>query len=183
MKSQRATATRYARALFESARATGEVEAVGRDLEEFHTVFAAQPELRQVLGRPWIKPEERQELARGVAERVGASPLVRDFVALVAARRRIDLLAEIADVYRGLVDESLGRVRAQVQSAVPLTPDEQAQLGARLERLMARQVVLEPTVAPDLLGGFVARVGSVVVDGSLDGQLARMRQRLARGQA
>jgi F-type H+-transporting ATPase subunit delta len=181
MKAHRATATRYARALFESARAEGDVEGAGRDLEAFHTVFAAQPELRQVLGRPWIKPEERQGIAREVAERTGARGLVRNFVALVAGRNRIDHLGEIVDAYRGLVDESLGRVHAQVRSAVPLTADEQVELGARLERIMARQVVLEPMVDPALLGGFVARVGSVVVDGSLDGQLARVRRRLARG--
>jgi F-type H+-transporting ATPase subunit delta len=180
MKAQRATATRYARALLESA-AAGEAEQVGRELEGFLALFAEQPELRQVLGRPWIKPEERQAIARAVAERTGAGPLVRKFVALVAGRNRIDHLAEIAAVYRDLVDKSLGRVRAQVRSAVPLGADEWAQLGARLERLLARPVILEETVAPELLGGFVAQIGSLVVDGSLDGQLARMRERLARG--
>jgi F-type H+-transporting ATPase subunit delta len=182
MKAQRATATRYARALFESAAAAGaEVERVGRELEGFLALFAEQPELRQVLGRPWIKPEERRAIARAVAERAGAGTLVRDFVALVAGRNRIDHLGEIVDVYRGLVDDSLGRVRAQVRSAVPLSADERSQLGTRLERLLARQVVLEETVKPELLGGFVAQIGSLVVDGSLDGQLARIRERLARG--
>jgi F-type H+-transporting ATPase subunit delta len=180
MKAQRATATRYARALFESA-PRAEVERVGRELEGFLAVFAEQPELRQVLGRPWIKPEERAAIARAVAERAGTGRLVRDFVALVAGRNRIDHLAEIADVYRGLVDESLDRVRAQVRSAVPLSADEQRQMGGRLERLVGREVVLEETVHPDLLGGFVAQIGSLVVDGSLEGQLARIRERLARG--
>jgi F-type H+-transporting ATPase subunit delta len=181
MKAHRATAARYARALFGSAQAGAGVENVGRELEAFHAIFVEQPELRQVLGRPWIKPEERQDIARAVAERAGAGALVRDFVAMVAGRNRIDHLAEIVDVYRGLVDESLGRVRAQVRSAVPLGADEQTQLGARLERILSRQVILEETVDPKLLGGFVAQVGSLVVDGTLDGQLARMRERLARG--
>jgi F-type H+-transporting ATPase subunit delta len=181
MKAHRATATRYARALFGSAQAGPGVETVGRELEAFHVIFAEQPELRQVLGRPWIKPEEREGIARAVAEQAGSGALVRDFVALVAGRNRMDHLLEIVDAYRGLVDESLGRVRAKVRSAVALNADEQAQLGARLERVLSRQVILEETVDPKLLGGFVAQVGSLVVDGTLDGQLARMRERLARG--
>lgn len=181
MKSQRAVATRYARALFEAARDSGAGDEVGRDLAALHELFLAQAELRQVLARPWIQPEQRQAIARGVAERAGAGKLVQDFVALVAARRRTDHLGEIADVYRSLMDESLGRVRAQVQTAVALEPAERGLLAARLETLLGKQVVIEETVDATLLGGFVTRIGSLVVDGSLDGQLAHVRQRLARG--
>jgi F-type H+-transporting ATPase subunit delta len=181
MKAQRAIATRYARALFETAREAGDAEAVGRELDGFHAVFVAQPELRQVLGRPWIKPEDREGIARVTAERSGAGTLVRDFLALLAGRNRIDHLGEIAEVYRGLVDESRDRVRAHVQTSISLTAEERSQLGARLERILGKHVIIEETVDPGLLGGFVARVGSLVLDGSLDGQLARLRARLARG--
>jgi F-type H+-transporting ATPase subunit delta len=181
MKAQRATATRYARALFEAAGTSGQAEAIGQELDAFQALFRAQPELRQVLGRPWIKPEDREGITRLVAERSGAGRLVQDFLAMIAARRRIDHLAEIADVYRGLVDESLGRVRAQVETAIALTAGERDQLRARLERVLGRGVILEETVNPGLLGGLIARVGSLVLDGSLDGQLARLRARLARG--
>jgi F-type H+-transporting ATPase subunit delta len=181
VRAQRATATRYAKALFESAERTGEVEAAGRELDAFHGVFTAAPELRRVLARPWIKPEERRAVASTVAGRAGAGQLVQNFIGLVAARNRIDHLSEIVDVYRDLVDQSRGRVRAQVRAAVALTDEEKRQLAARLERTVGKQVLIEETVDPGLLGGFIARVGSRVLDGSLDGQLERMRQRLARG--
>ena len=68
-----------------------------------------------------------------------------------------------------------------MRTAVALTDDEKRWLAARLGQALGKQVVLEETVDPSLLGGFVAQVGSYVLDGSLDGQLARMRERLARG--
>ena len=83
--------------------------------------------------------------------------------------------------YRALVDDELGRVRAEVRTAVALTDDEKRQLAARLGRASASRSSLEETVDASLLGGFVAQVGSLILDGSLDGQLARMRERLARG--
>jgi F-type H+-transporting ATPase subunit delta len=75
----------------------------------------------------------------------------------------------------------LGRVRAAVRTSVALTDDEKKQLTTRLGRALGKQVIVEQTVDSSLLGGFIAQVGSLILDGSLDGQLARMRERLARG--
>ena len=68
-----------------------------------------------------------------------------------------------------------------MRSAVALTDQEKQELSARLERALGKRILLEERVDSTLLGGFVAQVGSLILDGSLDGQLARMRQRLARG--
>jgi F-type H+-transporting ATPase subunit delta len=181
MKSREATAKRYARALLDVAREGNAIEAVGRELDAFVEVFAAQPALQEVLLRPWIKPPERQAVAREVAQRAGLSKLVQDFVSLVAARGRADHLREMAASYHALVDEASGRVTGEVRTASPMTDDEKRRLSARLGQATGKQVVLEEVVDRSLLGGFVARVGSFVLDGSLDGQLRRLHERLARG--
>jgi len=181
MKSREAIAKRYARALLDVAREGNAIEAIGRDLEAFVDVFAAQPALQGVLLRPWIKPAERQAVAREVAQRAGLGKVVQDFVSLVAGRGRADHFREMAAAYRALVDEALGRVTGEVRTAAPMTDDEKRRLSARLGQALGKQVVLAEVVDRSLLGGFVARVGSFVLDGSLDGQLQRMHERLARG--
>jgi F-type H+-transporting ATPase subunit delta len=181
MKSQVATARRYARALLAVAQEGGSMEAVGRELDTFLQVFGSQPELQGVLLRPWIKPPERRAVAREVAQRAGLGKLVQDFVSLVVERGRADHLGEIADAYRALVNEALGRVTAEVRTAVAMSDGEKQRLSERLGRALGKQVVLEEVVDRALLGGFIARVGSYVLDGSLDGQLQHLRERLARG--
>jgi F-type H+-transporting ATPase subunit delta len=181
MKSREATAKRYARALLDVAREGNAIEAVGRELDAFVEVFGAQPSLQGVLLRPWIKPPERQAVAREVAQRAGLGKLVQDFVSLVAARGRADHLREMAAAYHALVDEARGRMSGEVRTAAPMTDDEKRRLSARLGQALGKQVVLEEIVDRSLLGGFVARVGSFVLDGSLDGQLRRLHERLARG--
>ena len=181
MKSREATARRYAKALLDVAREGGSMEAVGRELDAFVELLVAQPALEDVLQRPWIKPPERQAVAREVAQRAGLGKLVQDFVSLVAGRGRSDHMREMATAYRALMDEALGRVTGEVRSAVPMTDDEKQRLSARLGRETGKQVVLEEVVDRSLLGGFVARVGTFVLDGSLDGQLRRLHERLARG--
>ena len=110
------------------------------------------------------------------------STLARDFLALVAAQGRVDHLETITAAYRELDDEAAGRVRARVRTAVPLSEAERSALAGRLGRVVGgKQVVLEEVADRELLGGFVAEVGSLLVDGSLDGQLARLRHRLEHG--
>ena len=181
MRSHEGTARRYAKALFELARDAGEPEAVGRELEQVATVYAGDARTHEVLTRPWIKPEDRRAVAAAIAQKAGARKLVQDFLGLVADRGRADHLPEIIGAYRLLVDAELGRARAQVRTAVAFTDAEKQQLATRLERVLGKRIIVEEQVDSSLLGGFIAQVGSLILDGSLDGQLARMRQRLARG--
>ncbi len=181
MRAREVTARRYAKALFMAAHEAGSAVAVGRELDTLLQALLVYPEIRDVLSRPWIKAADRRGIAVSTAEKSGAGRLVQDFAGLVADRGRTDHLPEIVTAYRGLVDEDLGQARAQVRSAVQLSADEKRQLGARLERILGKRIILEEQVDQSLLGGFVAQVGSLILDGSLDGQLSRMRERLARG--
>jgi F-type H+-transporting ATPase subunit delta len=181
VRAHEGTARRYAKALHSIAREGGSAAAVGEELERFLGVFDAQPDVRDVLTRPWIKDVDRRSIAVAIAEKASCAKLMLDFVGLVAERGRMDHLSEIAAAYRVLVDEDLGQARAAVRSAVPLTDGEKQELGGHLERALGKRILLEEHVDPSLLGGFVAQVGSFILDGSLDGQLARMRERLARG--
>jgi F-type H+-transporting ATPase subunit delta len=181
VRAHEGTARRYAKALFELAHANKETEAVGHELEQVAAVYASDARTHEVLTRPWIKPGDRRAVAAAIAQKVGARKLVQDFLGLVADRGRADHLPEIINAYRLLVDAEHGRARAHVRTAVAFTDAEKQQLATRLERVLGKRIIVEEQVDSSLLGGFIAQVGSLILDGSLDGQLARMRQRLARG--
>lgn len=181
MRAQEGTARRYAKALHAAAAEAGAGEAAGRELATLLDALESNPQAVDVLARPWIKPGDRRAVALALAQQAGCGKLVQDFVALVAERGRLDHLAAIAAAYRDLADTALGRARAQVRTAVALTEAEKDQLARHLQAALGRQIILEERVDTTLLGGFVAQVGSFILDGSLDGQLARMRERLVRG--
>ena len=181
MRAREATARRYARAVYELARESGDADSVGRELVQVTDVVTRQTAVSDVLSRPWIKPDDRRAIAAAIAQKAGARKLVQDFLGLVAERGRADHLSEIVAAYQALEDAERGQARAQVRSAVALTDAEKRDLSARLERALGKRILMEERVDPTLLGGFVAQVGSLILDGSLDGQLARLRQRLARG--
>ena len=182
MRTTPGVARSYAKALFALAQERNQGEVIARELETVAEVLATEPTLGAFLSRPWVAAGAKRAAATEVAARLEVSGLTRDFLALVAAHGRADHLGAILAAFRGLADEAAGRVRARVRTAVALQEDERAALVRRLGGALAgKQVLLEEVVDRALLGGFVAEIGSLLVDGSLDGQLARIRQRLARG--
>jgi F-type H+-transporting ATPase subunit delta len=175
-----AVARRYAKALWALAREESRLEAVGQELARFERVLADEAELRAALLLPWTKAAVKRAVALAVCEQLELSPLARNFLALVAQRRRLGLLAEIRAAYEALVDEAAGRVRARVRTAAPLGDAARTAIRERLGRRLGKTVLLDTEVDPALLGGFVAEVGGRLLDLSLRGQLAVLRERLAR---
>lgn len=181
MKS-RGVSKSYAKALFALAKERNQVEAVTGELAAAAALVEGDADLREFFARPGVAGSVKRGVADEIATRLGCSKLTGDFLRLVAEHGRGAELPMMHDAVRDLLDAELGRVRARVRTVVPLTDPERQTLAARLGReLGVKQVVLEESVDPGMLGGFFAESGSLVVDGSLEGELARMRDRLVRG--
>ena len=182
MKTSPAVARSYAKAIFALACERNQAEQIQAELDRAAGGVASAGDAAEVLGRPWISRDVRRRLADEIGARLEVSKLTRDFLGLLAAQGRADHLAAIAAAYRDMLDAAQGRARARVRTAVALTDADRNALAARLQRALGgKQVVIEEVLDKSLLGGFVAEIGSLIVDGSLDGQLARMRERLVKG--
>ena len=176
-----AVARRYAKALRTLAAEAGRLETVAEELTTFERLLAGEGALRGVLLRPWVQAATKRRVVTTIAERLDLSPLTRNFLALVAQRRRLPILPDIVAAYRALVDEAGGRVRAHVRSAAPLTDTARAAIRERLGRRLGKTVLLNSEVDSALLGGFVAEVGGRALDASLMGQLTALREQIIRG--
>jgi F-type H+-transporting ATPase subunit delta len=115
---------------------------------------------------------------RRLLEPMGVLDQVRNFVYVVIDHRRGHNLASIVDGFETLLDERLGFVSAEVRSAKPITDAQRASLEAQVSRLAGKKAKLKFSSDPTLIGGVVARVGSTVYDGSVRGQLEKLRTRL-----
>jgi F-type H+-transporting ATPase subunit delta len=166
-------AAAYAEALFSLAR--GRAPELAAELE---AITAAVPDAaRALLEHPVVAPEAARAVLGTLVGR--ASPLVGNLLRVLADKRRMGLLPDIATALRERVDALEGRVRARVQSARPLGEDEIAALAAALGRRLRAEVLMTPEIRPELIGGARVLVGDRVLDGSLEGQLAALRRRLA----
>ena len=171
-------ARRYARALFGIGIDAGNFEALGREIDDLSTLLVSSPELRNALENPVFKPAEKRAVLEQILPRVTPTAEVRRFVLLLLERRRIVLLPAIARAYRDLTDAQLGQVRAEVTSAQELAPGTLDRVRRSLEQRTGKKVIVNAKVDADLIGGLVARVGDLVLDGSVRTQLDDLRTRL-----
>ncbi len=176
-------ARRYARALLQLADTPIQREVFGRDLGAFGRSATASegptsPSLLHVLASgAYLVPERRAVLTK-VLERMALDPTVTKFLLFVFERGRIEGVPQIAQQYAEMADAMAGRVHATLTSARPLAADAVAKIKAALERSTGKTILLETAVDPELIGGVVTKVGSVVYDGSLKTQLSNLRNAL-----
>lgn len=150
-------------------------------LRAFNAAVQSSPDLRAVMASPAIPAGRKRAVIKDIAEALRLSNVVRNFILVLTDHRRAGALAQMADAFELTVEERLGFVRAEVKSAYELTPGQREELSRHLGALAGSRVRMRFEVDPDLIGGVTAKIGSTVYDGSVRGQLAVMRQRLAAG--
>jgi len=168
---------RYAKALFDVAQRQGAVDAVRADLEALRAVMRSTPQLGRVLRAPTIGAERKRQLVRA-AFGGRMNPLTLRFLEMVISKEREEILPDVPAAFEHLAYQMLNLQPVQVTSAVPLGPQEREALAAALGRRTGKRIELHERVDPSLMGGAVVRLGDTIIDGSVQGQLRRLRERL-----
>ena len=180
--SNRTAATRYARALFDVARSEKvDLEALEQELAGFNDLVNGHQTLERVLLNPAVPAPRKRDAVAALTARVGVHPILAKLLVLLAERDRLVLLPDLLETYRARLLEHQNVVRAEVTTAAPLSDDRRKVIERSLAQVTGRTVVLTTRVAPEMIGGLVARIGSTVYDGSVTTQLEKMRQRLVAG--
>jgi len=168
-------AERYAAALFDLADERKALDTVAADLQALRAMLRESAELRRLIRSPVLTRESQGKAIAAVAERAQASPLVRNFLALLARNRRLFALPEMIESYLARLAERRGEVTAHVSAAQDLSPAQKDAIGEQLRKAVGRKVAVDIEIDPSLLGGLVVRVGSRMVDASLKSKLNRLQ--------
>jgi F-type H+-transporting ATPase subunit delta len=175
-----AASFRYARALVDVATEPGasDPKQVVAELRTFDSLLADNLELRILCATPAIPVEQKNSVMDQIAPRAGLSKISRNFLKVVLDHDRMGNLTEIIEGFETLLNEKLGIAVAEVTSARLLDEAERTQLASALKARTGRQVQISFSEDPGLIAGVVARIGSTVYDGSVRGQLDRLRSQL-----
>jgi F-type H+-transporting ATPase subunit delta len=172
-------AQRYAGALYELADEGKALDAVLVDLRKIEAARVESTELRRVMNSPLLPRKAQESAVLAVAQAIGVGDLVRRFLGTLARNRRLGGFAAIATAYRDLLAAKRGETTAEVTSAVALSDAQKAAIEAALVGRAGRKITLDLKVDPRILGGLKVKVGSRLVDASLQGQLKRLHLTLA----
>jgi len=167
----------YASALFEVARAEGNLDEVEDELFRFARSLEGSDELRNALTDELVPAERRQAIVEDLLGPKASSTTVSLVSFVVGAGRGRDLPAIIAKLVQRAAAEK-DRTVAEVRSAIPLTADQQRRLAAALANATGKQVEVKVVVDPSILGGAVATVGDAIIDGSVRTRLEQIKSLL-----
>jgi F-type H+-transporting ATPase subunit delta len=142
-------------------------------------LVASSKPLRDVWATPSIPAEQKRAVLDAIVEREGISRQVRNFVAVLMDHRRIGFLAAIVKQFELELDQRMGFAEAQITSAHDLGETERAMLESQVQAMVGKKVRARYLRDASLLGGAVVRVGSTIYDGSVEGQLERIREAIS----
>lgn len=168
-------ALRFAEAAFAVAQEANQLDAWLEALDQASSVYDNHA-AALFLTSPVVPAEKKRSVLAELLP--GISPEVGRFLGILGRRDRLDLVPEIAQVFRRLLNEHRGIAVAQVTTAVPIDERQQSLIASRLGRRVGKTVTVETRVDPSILGGVIAQIGDNVIDGSVRGRLERLRRAL-----
>ena len=177
-----AIASRYARAFADVlfARKLDTAKALA-SLNSLVSLVQGSSDLRKTWDNPSISADQKHGVLDAVVGRLGASKEVRNFLAVVIDHRRTNDLAAIVRQTEQEINDRLGFAEAQITSARSLSDPEKKNLEQQVQRMTGKSLRARYAQDASLLGGAVVRVGSTIYDGSIQGQLKRLREQIAAG--
>ena len=150
-----------------------------REAQALAELVAGSKDLREVWETPSITPEQKRAVLDAIVARQGISRTVRNFVAVLIDHRRIHFLGPIVKQFELELNQRLGFIEAEITSARELNQADRSTLEARMEKLTGKKVKARYTRDESILGGAVVKIGSTIYDGSVNGQLERIKQALS----
>ena len=169
------SAKRYAQAIFELALERDEFEIWREGLKKI-VALAADQELMALLENPSLTFAAKKSLLQ---ERLReTNPLVLNLAFLLVSKGLLRRSAEISQIYGELLDAHRGVERAQVITALPLDDQEKEAISNRLGKIAQRKVAVDSQVDPSIIGGFIARIGDTLIDGSVHQKLETLKRNL-----
>ena len=162
---------RYATALFELARDEKALDAVSKSLDTLKSALAESEDFRRLTTSPLVTRSEATKAVAAAAASLGIDPLTTKFLGVLAHNRRLGQLNATISAFRALAAAERSEITAEVTAAHALTATQVKALKAKLKTQLDRDVAIDLTVDPAILGGLIVKVGSRQIDGSIRSKL------------
>ncbi len=166
---------RYARSLFELARDENSVAEAEKELGRFAAMLDESDDLKRLVSSPVFSAEDQLRAISAILDKAGIKGLVGNFLRVVAQNRRLFAVPGMIVAFRAIAAEARGEVSADVISAHALSAAQEKELKAALKSVAGKDVTVNLTVDPSILGGLVVKMGSRQIDTSLKTKLNSLK--------
>ena len=169
---------RYASALFELAQEQSQLQPVENDLNSIQAMLDESSDLMRMVRSPVFSADDQLKALDALLGQAGIGGLALNFVKLIVRNRRLFALPDMIKAFRTLAAGARGEVVADVASATALNDSQLQALKETLKASIGKDVQINASVDPSLLGGLVVKVGSRMIDSSLRTKLSTLKLRM-----
>jgi F-type H+-transporting ATPase subunit delta len=162
--------------LFDLARDQRQIESVGKSLDSLSQALLDSKDFAELVTSPLVSRDEAGKAFVALAPQLNLDPITTNFVGVLARNGRKNELRSVIRAFRRLAAEHRGEATAEVVTARPLNDDQLAALKQQLRARAGRDVNVDATVDPTILGGIVVKLGSQQIDASIRTKLNRLAQ-------
>ena len=148
-------------------------------LRQIAALLDQSADLRRVWENPAVPAEQKRRLLDAIVQRDGIDRPGRNLIAVLIDHRRLNFLPRIVEQFEKELDRRMGLADAQISSARELGDAEKHTLESEIAKLTGKRVRAQYGLDPSLLGGAVVRIGSTIYDGSVKGQLERIKEAIS----
>jgi len=170
------TVIAYAKSLLELANEQNQAEAINNDLAALGEALGSDPSFGHFLRSPSVSDSDRLNVLKKATG--GASPLLNNFLGVLAAHGRLGILPDVAEAYDELLGEQLGKIEVDVTVAQKLSPEQLEQARQKVSQALKKDAVIHQYVDDSIVGGLILRVQDQLIDASVRSQLRAMREQL-----
>ncbi len=168
-------AERYATAILELAKDGKSIAKIESDLDSLESALADSDDFRALISSPLYSRDQQAAAIDAIAKKMKLSPTMANSVRLMAIKRRLFVLPQLASALRGLIAEEKGEVTAEITAAKSLTKAQQDKLAKTLKASVGKDVKINLSVDESLIGGLIVQVGSKMVDTSIRSKLHNLQ--------
>ena len=169
-------AKRYAKAIFAVGQEEGKSESFRETLNALGDFLEKYPEAMDALTNLLYPMELKEKVMAQLISELQTDQLMANFLNMVVQKKRADILPEIATEFQLLVDADQNISRGTVISASEISGELQTKVQSTLENITGNKVILTSEIDPSIIGGIIAKVGDLVMDGSIKTQLAGLNE-------
>jgi F-type H+-transporting ATPase subunit delta len=167
-------AGRYASALFDLALEQRQIDSVGKSLDTLRQALLDSKDFAELIASPLVSRDAALKAFATLAPELSLDPITTNFLGVLARNGRKNELRAVIRNYRRIAADHRGEATAEVVTARPLNDDQLAALKNQLRSRVGREVNVDATVSPDILGGIVVKLGSQMIDASIRTKLNRL---------
>ena len=172
------TSKSYALALYELAKENSELNKVEDEMNGIKTLLSKSSDFKEMILNPTIVKEDKRDVIFAIADQNNFSKVLKKFLGFVAMKNRLFFLGKIIEGFLNLVSDNKGELKAKLISSKKLSTEEQKKIQIELSKDFKSPLNINYEHDPDLIGGLIIQIGSVMVDTSIKTKLKKLEKNM-----